>query len=93
MNNDEQKTSFEIIIPIDREVAHVKDLEEVDHQHHQGKHLLLNHAASFEFSIVHEGQVILLYPIFESEEEADEETDQRVCSTKDYSQSKNDYCM
>ena len=93
MNYDEQKTSSEIIISIDREVAHVKDLEEVNHKHHQGEHLLLNDATTFEFSIVYERQVILLYPIFESEEEADEETDKRVCSTKDDSQSKNDDCM
>ena len=82
MNDQEYHASFEEGVLINREVAHVQDLKEVHGEDHEGKNLLLDHTPTFELSVINECEVVLFYPVLESEEKSDKEADQRVRPTE-----------
>jgi hypothetical protein len=50
------------------------DLEDAEHQEEEGHHWLVDHGNTIVIFVVHEGQVVLLYPEGGEEVETGEET-------------------
>jgi hypothetical protein len=78
LNRHKDEPALEIGCLDHCEVDEIQELEEVECQGHQWENLLFNDDTSaLEFSVVHEGQVVLVDVVTEEEKEHQKDADRR----------------